>query len=856
MKDTLVTVSFKPPNLRHGPALYHEQALHHESALLEGYQQIQGKASFRDLLHFGPEQDAFWRRIRAAHVAYVQKQMALGIMSFLVNMLVWLMLFATVLPIYVWALLFCTQILAGHAWIKQRAQQRQAEASVGVERKRVIIALLKLTGFGSCWGFIFYFLITNAVSSHLPVILVQSLIVLTLGALVTSIFFWGMIGFCTTFSIGLIAGLLVRPPEFVGAMLLLFGLYLVVIFRSSFISAMAFMTGMRAQDQFIEQGEMVRLLLNEFEVNGQEWLFEFDTRGRLTFASQRFADAAECSINELLGCHWTEIGFDLDSGDIVFENVRRSQPFRNLTIKVQVNGENRWWMISGTPKYDAEGKLTGYRGVGMDVSESQRAVERIEELASYDTLTGLANRRVIHQALVDGLARPQGVSLLFIDLDRFKAVNDSLGHGAGDQLLTAVSSRLKEVTMDRLGERALIGRLGGDEFAVVLNSSDHTAASALGEAIISRLSEPYYIEGKQALIGASVGLAVGPQDGDTVEALMRAADLALYDVKDKERGQVRVFSGELRRRASDRLLFEQALRVASARNQLYLEFQPIVNALDERVVGFEALMRWKHPEYGNVPPVRFIPIAEDTGLIHHMGIWALNEACRVAATWSSDIKIAVNLSPMQFDDPNFASHVREALRAHNLAPGRLELELTESLFLDDRPQITQILDELQEIGVKFALDDFGTGYASLGYLRKIAFSRLKIDRSFIRDISSSDNQSTTIVQAIVALAERLGMQTTAEGAETRAEFETVRRLGCAQVQGYYFGRPMSEKDAARLLYRMRPLIDLYDPSPKFPAVAGQGQLKVEDSSSARHEELSGLLLGSPSARLPVPQDRS
>lgn len=833
----------------HGLVLEDVESLSHE------------KVTMLDLLQLGPDDDSFWRRIRASYVSYVERQIPLGLLSFCVNTLVWFALFASYLPVYIWVLLFLTQIIAGHSWFK-RGSRRKVRVRAGVRRKVIYTTIVKMFGLGAAWGFIFFFLLNHTVFAHLPVILVQGLIVLALGAFFTSFFMWGMLAFCGPLAFGLVMGLLVRQPEHVVPLLLLIGMYLFVVARSSFVSAGVFLSSMRSQDRLSEQSEMVRLLLNEFEVNGQEWLFEFDSHGLVTFASQRFADAAECAVEDLIGQHWTDIGVDINSNTSteVFETVRRHQPFRNLTVKVKVNGDTRWWMVSGTPKFDAEGKVSGYRGVGMDVSESQRAVERIEELASFDTLTGLANRRLIHQALVDGLGRPQGVSLLFIDLDRFKAVNDNLGHGAGDQLLAAVSSRLREVSMARLGERALIGRLGGDEFAVVLNSSDEVAASSLGEAIISRLSEPYYIEGKQALIGASVGLALGPQDGDSVEALMRAADLALYDVKGRGRGQVRAFSGELHRRASDRMLFEQALRVASASNQLYLEFQPIVNALDERVVGFEALMRWKHPEYGNVPPTRFIPIAEEAGLIHHMGIWALNEACRVAAGWASDIKIAVNLSPLQFDDPNFASHVREALKKHGVAPGRLELELTESLFLNDRPQTSMILDELREMGVKFALDDFGTGYASLGYLRKIAFSRLKIDRSFIRDIATGDNQSTTIVQAIVALAERLGMQTTAEGTETRAEFETVRRLGCAQVQGYYFGRPMSEKEASRILHRMRPLIDLHDPydpsSPRLPATVGPAQLLVEGSSPDLHEERPELLTGSPSAPLPVPHDRS
>jgi diguanylate cyclase (GGDEF)-like protein len=435
------------------------------------------------------------------------------------------------------------------------------------------------------------------------------------------------------------------------------------------------------------------------------------------------------------------------------------------------------------------------------------------------------NRRIINKALADGLSGESGVALLFVDLDRFKAVNDSLGHGAGDRLLADVALRLRDAVNDEAGARGLVGRLGGDEFAVVLRDADLDRAVALGDAIIARLSRPYAIGGTQAMIGASVGLALGPADGDSVEALMRAADLALYDVKSKGRGSVRHYDRAMHRATEERRSLELDLRSAQTQGQLRMVFQPVVDAIDERVVGFEALMRWRHPQLGEVPPATFIPIAEEAGLIGGIGAWALSEACRVAAGWPQHIKLAVNLSPLQFDDPGLVDLVRQTLARWRIAPERLELELTESLFLDERPQTCEMLNQLRDLGVSFALDDFGTGYSSLGYLQKIAFNRIKIDRSFVRKSSADGGESTAIIQAIVALADRLGMQTTAEGTETRAEFEAMRRLGCAQVQGYYFGRPMSPEDAARLLDRARPLVQLSElealPSPTLSAASEQ-----------------------------------
>jgi len=497
---------------------------------------------------------------------------------------------------------------------------------------------------------------------------------------------------------------------------------------------------------------------------------------------------------------------DRQSAAPLFRAVVRRQAFRDILVRVRIGEEDRYWSLSGTPKFDSDGRFSGYRGVGSDVTERQKSAERIAELATFDSLTGLVNRRIIHTAIADGLAGPTGVALLFVDLDRFKAVNDSLGHAAGDRLLAEVAQRLRQ----QVGAAGQIGRLGGDEFAVVLREGDAAAATALGERLIADLSRPFRLGASDARIGASIGLAVGPGDGNSVEALMRAADLALYDVKGKGRGTVRRYNRDMHARAEARHALELDLKVALERDQIRLVYQPIVDALDEQIVGFEALMRWRHPVHGDVPPATFIPIAEECGAIVALGRFALREALRTAAGWPRHIRISVNFSPLQFEDPQLVGEVRRALSAAGVAPERLELELTESIFLDPRETVVKALAELRALGCAFALDDFGTGYSSLGYLQKIAFNRIKIDRSFVRASVADGGESSAIIQAIVALADRLGMETTAEGTETRAEFEAMRRLGCAHVQGYYFGKPMSAEDATRLLRRSEPLIALDD----------------------------------------------
>jgi predicted signal transduction protein with EAL and GGDEF domain len=387
------------------------------------------------------------------------------------------------------------------------------------------------------------------------------------------------------------------------------------------------------------------------------------------------------------------------------------------------------------------------------------------------------------------------------------------------------------------------GRLGGDEFAVVLRNADLGEAVRLGEQLIARLSRPYDLETSRATIGASIGLAIGPDDGATVEALMRAADLALYDAKARGRGQVRPYDRAMHQRAEDRRELEFDLRSAIEQNQLRLMFQPVVNAMDERIVGFEALLRWRHPVRGEISPAVFIPIAEETGQIGRIGAWVLQEAARVAAGWPRNIRLAVNLSPLQFDDPRLVETVRQALARANVAPERLELELTESLFLDERAQTAAMLADLRSLGVSFALDDFGTGYSSLGYLQKIPFDRIKIDRSFVQASARGGSEAVAIVQAIVALADRLGMETTAEGTETRTDFESMRRLGCNQMQGWHFGRPMSAEDTHRMLDRNGARVELVDGGerpvspprlPRSPEASARSPAEAGHSSPPAH----------------------
>lgn len=792
-----MSVIFKPPTMAHPETNWH------------------------DLFRMGAESDPLWQRIRLAQLLFLERYLPMNIPILLLHGIVVVATLTADVDPQVLAFWVLTQSLAIVLALWQLWGGRGKGSRTRASRADMQATLVQLFIVGAGWGVLFAQALARA--DPADAMLVVAMTMAGMGCLAFSTAAWplGSLAMSGTVVIGTTAGLFLNDWGDAWLVTLVMAGFILFIARGNILTTIAFLNGIRMQDRLREQEEVVRLLLNEFEANGSEWLFEFNSFGRLTFASTRFAEALRQPVEAVIGEHWKHFMPDRSVSDEFLGLVTRGLPFRDILLRVEIENEVRWWSLSGTPKYDSEGQLVGYRGVGSDVTERQRSAERIAELATFDAVTGLVNRRIIDQALADGLKTREGVALLFVDLDRFKAVNDSLGHGAGDLLLAEVALRLRDVLAAAAGVRGLAGRLGGDEFAVVLRESDLPRALAMGEAIIARLSEPYRIGDKIAQIGASVGLALGPEDGDSVEALMRAADLALYDVKGKGRGSVRHYDRAMHKRTQDRRSLELDLRSALSQGQLRLVFQPVVDAIDERVVGFEALMRWRHPVEGEISPAVFIPIAEEAGLIGGLGAWALNEACRVAAGWPMHVKLAVNLSPLQFDDRGLVEMVRQTLARWRIAPGRLELELTESLFLDERPQTSEMLKKLKELGVGFALDDFGTGYSSLGYLQKIAFTRIKIDRSFVQGSVANGGESTAIIQAIIALADRLGMETTAEGTETRAEFEAMRRLGCAQIQGYYFGKPMSAEDSGRLMDRARPLVSLEElwPSGDAPMAA-------------------------------------
>ncbi len=576
--------------------------------------------------------------------------------------------------------------------------------------------------------------------------------------------------------------------------------------------ARTYLKGRLAESGVAEKSEVVSLLLREFEENEADWLWEVDPVRRLRAVSPRFAYALAHQQEEVEGRPLLELiaGKGWASGNFppslheLAERLKNKEHFSNLIVHVTIRGEERWWELSGTPILDEDGKFNGFRGVGSDVTEQRKSSEKIAYLARYDTLTSLPNRMQLTEALGEALHYAENwrgrCAFMMVDLDRFKAVNDSLGHQVGDKLLAQVSNRLQSLMTDN----HLCGRLGGDEFAIVVREvSDQQSVSKLANRVIERLSEPYVVDNHTLYVGASVGSAVGPRDGCTVEELMRNADLALYRAKDQGGGEHFAFEPVLHAYAEERRRLEASLRGALSNDELLLHYQPVVGAQDERIVGFEALVRWNSADHGFVSPGKFIPLAEDTRLIVPIGRWVLREACKQALNWPDHIKVNVNVSPEQLLEPNFADDVVDVLASTGLRADRLEIEVTESIFLRDPAVARSALEQVMALGCSIALDDFGTGYSSLGYLRKLQFSTIKVDRLFVQGAAQNAAESLAIVRAVVAMAQSLDMTTTAEGVENAEEAQIIRELGCDKIQGFHFGRPMTGEDALKIFREAR-----------------------------------------------------
>ncbi|MFN4019599.1 MAG: putative bifunctional diguanylate cyclase/phosphodiesterase [Erythrobacter sp.] len=553
-------------------------------------------------------------------------------------------------------------------------------------------------------------------------------------------------------------------------------------------------------------------VLSDVEALGIGMFWATDAEGRLSFLSQRALDDLGFTAEDLLGKPVSQVFTDIEAEPgapqqraIGFKIKARSRIEEHIIAVTAAKARNadfetRWWRVNGRPMLDESGNFLGYRGSAVDITSQYAHEMQVARQSQIDELTGLANRRKLCERLTATLAAfrasQRSCALMMLDLDRFKHVNDTMGHPAGDELLKQFAERLKSIVKDA-GE---VGRLGGDEFQVLLpDMDDRGTLGELANRIVQSLSQPYQINGRRAIIGTSVGIAIAPYDGVTADELTRAADMALYAAKETRGGTFCFFTSELRDAASKNAQLSERLQDAVDRGELSLAYQPLVDPVSNEVRCFEALLRWHDGEEGAISPAEFIPLAENDDLILSIGEMALRQACVDAAQWPETIRVAVNVSAKQFVRPGFRKIVASALEMSGLMPQRLELEITESVFVGDLEAVDAVFRDLKKLGVRLALDDFGTGYSSLGYLKNGHFDKIKIDQSFVRGCTESGDINPAIITAIVALARALDMETVAEGVEAMDELELVRARGADLVQGFVYSPAISQEQVQAAL---------------------------------------------------------
>ena len=535
--------------------------------------------------------------------------------------------------------------------------------------------------------------------------------------------------------------------------------------------------------------------------NMSQALLMFNSSARLVISNNRYQDmyglSAEivkpgCLLRELL-LHRRDNGMFADDPDSYIENLMAVIAEGKTYSQLIELPDGRTISVLNHPMAGG-----GWVATHEDITERRRAEKQIAHMARHDALTDLPNRVLLRDRLAHALTelpRDKRLAVLYLDLDHFKSVNDTLGHQIGDELLKTVAARLR----DCVGEVDTVARVGGDEFAIIHTGIEQpNDAAVLARRICEAVKEPCELHGHAVIVDTSIGIALAPGDGIDPTELLKNADMALYRAKADGRGTYRFFEPEMDARMKTRRTLELALRVALANGEFELHYQPLVNLEDRRITCCEALIRWKHPERGLIPPAEFIPIAEEIGLIVPLGEWVLRRACADAMQWPADIKVAVNLSPIQVMNQNLVAVVVGALAAAGLPASRLEVEITESVLMQNSEATLATLHRLRELGVKISMDDFGTGYSSLSYLRSFPFDKIKIDRCFISGLATGDN-SVAIVLAIAGLAKHLGIATTAEGVETKQQLQQVKALGCSEMQGFLFSAPRRNEEITQLL---------------------------------------------------------
>jgi diguanylate cyclase (GGDEF)-like protein len=592
----------------------------------------------------------------------------------------------------------------------------------------------------------------------------------------------------------------------------------VLLMRTTLTAHNAFVTRILHDRELAATTRTVKLLLNEYEQSGSDWLFEVDSENRLTRVTQRFAAALGQRLEDLEGLMIGDLFAPGNNRSALLAAISEKRPLRDNIIRLApaYGGETgRWWSISGRPCFASEADSSAFRGVISDVTGQRLAERRVHNMANFDAVTGLPNRAMFNATLaeiLDASTEDDKVALLLIDVDHFKAVNDMYGHPIGDSFLRALGERLI-ATLEESGlggERRLVARLGGDEFAVVLSSEDgFDQAIRLSAALLNAMAQPLVVDEHVLDTGISIGIAISPDHAALPQQLLSNADIALYAAKGAGRGLWEMFEPGMDALLHERHSLARDLRQAVGKGELRMFLQPLIELETETCIGYEALVRWEHPERGLVFPDQFIPLAEETGLIVPIGEWVIRTAFAHAATWGDEGTIAINLSPLQLGNPGLLPVIIQALGETGLDPARVEFEITEGVLLHNSDANIATLNRLHDLGVKIALDDFGTGYASLNYLLTFPFDKIKIDRSFVRDLETRE-ESQAIVGAVISLANQMGMCTLAEGVEDATQAARLKAQGCKMVQGWLYGKaqPSEHYHPLESLKQVTPVVQI------------------------------------------------
>ena len=745
-------------------------------------------------------------RFRARQLQAVAQLTPLGMAVNVCNalLIVWALWSQAMRPLVLaWAAGVCLLALLGlRAWLRHRRRPPRASVPPRLLRRAIVNAGV----LAAAWGLLAALVYPRVDAPAQFVIGVVTTGMVCAGGFALSSLPVAASTYVAVLTLGGVAGLLQGPPATARPLALLLLLYGLIVVYSVWTYARTLGARLMAEARADHQHEVIGLLLRDFEDHASDLLWETDAKGRFAHVAQRLAAVLGQPAARLrrLRAYGLLARAVHDSDDArghwagLRSLLRRRAAFRDHLLCLRAGRTLQWWSLSARPLLGDGGAFLGWRGVATDVTDRQLAHRRLSWLAHNDALTGLVNRsqfRELLQALLQpGAGAPPALAVITFDLDGFKQVNDTRGHAAGDLLLQTFGQRLLSVAR----RSDTVARLGGDEFAMLVRgAADAPSLQPLLERLHAALSQPGGAAGAPPLsLRASIGVAIAPQHGEDVDTLLNHADIAMYAAKRDGGHRHCVFHAELAEVGRRRAALAQALEGAAARGEFRLEFQPQVDSGGSRLCGFEALLRWRHPEHGEVAPAEFIAIAEGNGLMPAIGDWVLAEACRHAARWPAHVTVSINVSASQLAAPGLPARVAAA--AAGLRPQQLELEITESALIEDTEAAVATLRALRAMGFRTALDDFGTGYSALGYLRRFAFDTLKIDRSFVRDLSH-DGEAQVIVDTILAMSRALGMTTVAEGVESRVEAQMLRERGCQRLQGYLISQPLPATQAAAFI---------------------------------------------------------